>query len=694
MTLRARLTAALLLAAAVPVVVAVLVLAFAIPAAAHHKTDADVLAARATAADALQASCALVGDRARVLAAAGTSADAQDTGVEGAGAGAGFAAAIVDGRGRTVAAAADAGSRAAQLVALLPTLPDCATADTTATAGTAGTRALAARVRTATGDTAVVAVAVDPALTGGQGLLGQIQQATGDGVTFVVPPGGTGTTGGTAGTVVVSTLTDFSGLTATAAAQTQLPPPSTALHVHGRTVAVLGLAGGSRILLSTHTPSGFGLVVVVVVVGLALLGLAYLLGRRLASSVTRPLEELSQAAERVTGGDLDFVLPTDGGGEPARLAGAFNTMTEALRRTITDLRTSRDELQRTVSRLGDTLSGTHDLDRILDVIVDTAMVAVRATGGALLLTAASGELLYLRAARGLDGRLPDDGRAELNRPVSTAGDGVVARVARTGEPVFGTVGADGVITAADEPTARTVLATALRSGGRVTGVLALYDRGDGQPYDERDVRIVESFTGQAVAAVDNVLLHQEAQRLSITDGLTGLWNYRYAIVALAREVERASRFDRPLAVLMLDLDRFKRVNDRYGHQRGDAVLIEVAERVRTVVREVDILARYGGEELILIAPETDAAGAETLASKVRDVVRAHPVGGPDEEPVLMTTSVGVAVQPLHGDTARTLLRAADAALYEAKAAGRDRWQLATSTAADEAVPVPEPRPVG
>jgi two-component system cell cycle response regulator len=684
MTLRARLAAALMLAAAVPVIVAVVVLGFTIPAVSHHKTDARVLAARATTTDALQASCALTSARARVLATAGTAAAAQDSAVEAAGAGAGFAAAILDSGGHTVAAAADAGTRASRLTALLPTVPDCATADTSTTTGTPGASAVAARVRTASGDTAVVAVAVDPSLTGGQGLLGQLQQVTGEGVT-----------------VVVSSLSSFSALGRTGAAQTQLPPPSTALHVHGLTVSVVGLADGSRILLSTKTPSDFGLVVVVVVVGLALLGLAYLLGRRLASSVTRPLEELSQAAERVTGGDLDFVLPTDGGGEPARLAEAFNTMTEALRRTITDLRTSRDELQRTVSRLGDTLSGTHDLDRILDVIVDTAMVAVRATGGALLLTAASGELVYLRAARGLDGRLPDDGRAELNRPVSTAGDGVVARVARTGEPVFGTVGADGVVTAADEPSARTILATPLRSGGKVTGVLALYDRGDGQPYDERDVRIVESFTGQAVAAVDNVLLHQEAQRLSITDGLTGLWNYRYAIVALAREVERASRFDRPLAVLMLDLDRFKRVNDRYGHQRGDAVLIEVAERVRTVVREVDILARYGGEELILIAPETDVAGAETLATKVRDVVRAHPVGAPGEEPVLMTTSVGVAVQPLHGDTARTLLRAADAALYEAKAAGRDRWQLAstagpraaTEPAADDAA-APEPRPVG
>jgi diguanylate cyclase (GGDEF)-like protein len=244
--------------------------------------------------------------------------------------------------------------------------------------------------------------------------------------------------------------------------------------------------------------------------------------------------------------------------------------------------------------------------------------------------------------------------------------------------------------AADEPRGKHVLALPLRSGGRVTGVLALYDRSDGQAFDERDVQIVDSFVGQAVTAVDNVLLHQEAQRLSITDGLTGLWNYRYVVLALAREVERATRFDRPLAVLMLDLDRFKRVNDRFGHQRGDAVLLEVANRVRTVVREVDILARYGGEELILVLPETDLAGAEFLAGRVRDAIRSKPVGGPGEEPLTMTASVGVAVYPQHGGSAREILRAADGALYAAKAAGRDCWRVASSTTAspiDHAVQV-------
>jgi diguanylate cyclase (GGDEF)-like protein len=224
----------------------------------------------------------------------------------------------------------------------------------------------------------------------------------------------------------------------------------------------------------------------------------------------------------------------------------------------------------------------------------------------------------------------------------------------------------------------------MRSAGRITGVICVYDRVDGIPFDERDVSAVSEFVNQATVAVDNVLMHHETQRLSVTDGLTGLWNYRYASRALEREVERSQRYGHPLAVLMLDLDRFKRVNDQYGHQRGDAVLIEIAKRVREVVREVDIVARYGGEELILILPETDLAGARLLSSRILQKVRAMPIGGPGEEPIWMTTSIGLAVMPTHGDTAESLIRAADTALYGAKSGGRDTFRIASEVTAHPA----------
>jgi diguanylate cyclase (GGDEF)-like protein len=144
---------------------------------------------------------------------------------------------------------------------------------------------------------------------------------------------------------------------------------------------------------------------------------------------------------------------------------------------------------------------------------------------------------------------------------------------------------------------------------------------------------------------------------------------------LAREVDRAARFERTLGLLIIDLDRFKSVNDLHGHQVGNDVLVEVAERLRAVVREVDMVARYGGEEFVVVLPESDSDGALGTAERIcaamrRDVFR---VAGID---VPVTVSVGAAVFPRHGQNANDLIRAADRALYAAKAAGRDRWRLA------------------
>jgi diguanylate cyclase (GGDEF)-like protein len=264
------------------------------------------------------------------------------------------------------------------------------------------------------------------------------------------------------------------------------------------------------------------------------------------------------------------------------------------------------------------------------------------------------------------------------------GAGLSGRVAESGETIVGRIGGgpDELRVGHGEPHTGSVIAVPLKSSGTVIGVLDLFDRLDAEGFDERDVATIRTFANQATVAVDNVLLHQEAQRLSITDGLTGLWNYRYFTMTVGKEIERSARFGRPLALLMLDLDLFKSVNDTYGHQRGDAVLVELAARVRAQVRDVDTVARYGGEEVVVILPETDEAGAAHAAERICDAVRRRPFGEPGQPPVVITVSVGAAVFPAHGSTAGILLRRADEALYEAKAAGRDTWRLAAATSAE------------
>jgi diguanylate cyclase (GGDEF)-like protein len=347
-------------------------------------------------------------------------------------------------------------------------------------------------------------------------------------------------------------------------------------------------------------------------------------------------------------------------------------MTDDLRTYVRALEASRDELQSGLSRLGDTLSSTHDLERILTVVLETAMASTRAQAGMVLMFGPNRDELVLEVSRGVEERgVP----ADLRLPI---GQGVTGRVAKTGDVVMGCFGqGPGDVRPADgEPLSGSVIAVPLKSSGTVIGVLDLFDRLDAELFDDRDLATIRTFASQATVAIDNVLLHNEAQRLSITDGLTGLWNYRYFTMTIGKEIERSARFGRPLALLMLDIDLFKTVNDTYGHQRGDAVLVELAGRIRAQVRDVDTVARYGGEEIVVVLPETDEAGAAQAAERICDAVRRRPFGEPGHGEVEVTVSIGAAVFPAHGASSTTLLRRADEALYRAKNEGRDTWRLA------------------
>ncbi|MEO3742610.1 diguanylate cyclase [Plantactinospora sp. B5E13] len=320
----------------------------------------------------------------------------------------------------------------------------------------------------------------------------------------------------------------------------------------------------------------------------------------------------------------------------------------------------------------------------------------------------------------------DEAAAGLRIPL---GRGLLGTVAASGQPRRGRLDRDGPPLYAYEPRCRTYVAvpftvptrdgagrtdpSALRADGdapqadhdaprtdsgvfrtdsgadggvepATIGVLALYDRLGADEFDDTDVATLRSFASHAAVAVDNVRVHEEAQRLSLTDPLTGLWNYRYLRESIRREIERASRFGRRLGVLALDLDRFKEVNDTYGHAAGDAVLAEFAQRIRGATREVDLAFRQGGEEFVVLLPETDVRGAATVAERLGAAVREQPIsirprtGGITSVRALVsvTVSIGVAVYPDHATTGPHLLAAADEALYAAKAAGRDTYRTA------------------
>jgi len=182
--------------------------------------------------------------------------------------------------------------------------------------------------------------------------------------------------------------------------------------------------------------------------------------------------------------------------------------------------------------------------------------------------------------------------------------------------------------------------------------------------------------------------HERTEEEAITDELTGLSNHRRFRQILGKEVERAKRFDRPLSVVMLDLDDFKEINDNYGHLQGDRVLREVGRILKLESREVDEPARYGGEEFAIALPETRIDGAMEVGERIRrrlDAARI-PLDGQNRE-ITIKASVGVAGSPEQSPDVRDLIKAADQALYRAKQQGKNR----TARAGDRRAPEPAPR---
>jgi diguanylate cyclase (GGDEF)-like protein len=204
----------------------------------------------------------------------------------------------------------------------------------------------------------------------------------------------------------------------------------------------------------------------------------------------------------------------------------------------------------------------------------------------------------------------------------------------------------------------------------------------GRPFSDGERDLLGYLAGQAVVSIENVDLHETVQRQAVTDELTSLYNVRHFHDRLDDEIERSRRFGTEIGLVMLDIDDFKKVNDTYGHQQGDLVLVEVARVVRELSRDIDEPARYGGEEIAVVLPQTDASGTELAAQRIRAAIEALRIPRVDGDGMLqVTASFGVAALPENASDKESLIAAADAALYRAKRAGKNRVERAQAAAA-------------
>ena len=193
-----------------------------------------------------------------------------------------------------------------------------------------------------------------------------------------------------------------------------------------------------------------------------------------------------------------------------------------------------------------------------------------------------------------------------------------------------------------------------------------------------------TLSEQIAMALSNIRMREHLRQQTIRDPLTGLYNRRFLEDALNREAARCKRNGGAFSVLMMDLDHFKRFNDSFGHDAGDAVLRSLAKALQENARDSDLACRYGGEEFMLVLPDTDSKGAAVQAQRILEVVRDLAVTHNGKTLGSLTISIGLAVYPHDGDTVKALMRSADQALYDAKAGGRDRVAVA-----GRAIAIPE-----
>jgi len=219
---------------------------------------------------------------------------------------------------------------------------------------------------------------------------------------------------------------------------------------------------------------------------------------------------------------------------------------------------------------------------------------------------------------------------------------------------------------------RSVLLVPMVAHGKTIGVLTAESSQVGA-FGEKEQKIVLVVARAAGMALENAMLHKKMEELTITDELTGIYNYRYFAMKMKEEQRRAVRYDLPLSLIMLDIDWFKRFNDTYGHEVGNLVLKGITSVVKRCIRDVDIFCRYGGEEFVVILPQTPRTEAEQIGERIRHQIERAVFGGGEGIPDLkVTVSVGITSYPENGRPDDDLLSVADTALYRAKGSGKNK----------------------
>ncbi len=377
-------------------------------------------------------------------------------------------------------------------------------------------------------------------------------------------------------------------------------------------------------------------------------------------------------------GQIDHVLAVSAdslsNGE-MRLIEGYCRQTGLAIETLEIQRNLNHKIERLSSLVGmlDDLAADQSYRNLPQTVLDRSAELLLAEQGSILLLEKETGVLLLEASKG-----------EFDEPTQPVrvlkGVGIAGKVAEMGEPILvEDIERDPRVGKKSRARYKTVsfVSVPLKIGNRIVGVMNFADKISGKFFDDVDLHLARTCASHAAIVLDRKNMCEEAERLkqeATTDTLTGLLNRGYMLNRLREELARSERFAKVMSLMMLDLDGFKNINDALGHGTGDRVLKMISQAMAGAVRSIDIIGRYGGDEFMIILPETDAFFAVNIAERVRsDIARVdiarETMGRITEK---MTTSIGIATFPSHGTSPEVLVDHADEALYRAKKGGRDR----------------------
>jgi diguanylate cyclase (GGDEF)-like protein len=398
------------------------------------------------------------------------------------------------------------------------------------------------------------------------------------------------------------------------------------------------------------------------------------------NKIVNPILEFTKATDIISQGNLNYQVNIKTGDEIELLSNEFNNMTQGLKvkteeaKKLYDmLANSNKQLERNIIQLytlyniSKSLSTESEMDKLLNQVVKEVSHALKVHRMNIMLVNDDRTEMSIVAGFGMPHQ-EKDVKVKL-------GEGIYGLVSQTGQAeVFNDLKTNPrfkAIHGIDDDTS-SVICAPFKGHGQVIGIVNAYKLG-GESFDTAAFELLMAASNQVGIALENARLFEETRFLSITDGLTALYNRRYFMERLAEEFDRSKRYKRQLSIILIDIDHFKKFNDANGHPEGDYLLRSFAEIMKKIARKSDVVARYGGEEFIIILPETDKEMAAITAERLRsEVEKTDFKGGQTQFLGRVTISSGVASFQENTASFEELIKMADDAMYRAKEDGRNR----------------------